>query len=183
VVPEPQPELDARFSAPDATPTPWPQVRDLLERAELFWISTVRDDGRPHVTPLPAVWFDDALHFCTGAQEQKGMNLARNPSCTLTTGNNAWKTGLDVVVEGRAERVLEDERLRQLAALWFSKYNGDWDYEVKDHAFHHDAGEALVFRVAATKILAFAKGDFAQTAYRLDEGGSGTFRPWSPGAR
>ena len=165
---EPQPELDARFSAPDATPTSWPQVRDLLERAELFWISTVRADGRPHVTPLPAVWFEDALHFCTGAQEQKGVNLDRNPSCALTTGNNAWKTGLDVVVEGRAERVDDDGQLRQLARLWFTKYDGDWDYDVRDGAFQHDAGEALVFRVAATKILAFAKGDFAQTAYRFE---------------
>ena len=165
VTPEPRPELDARFSAPDATPTPWPQVRDLLERAELFWI-----------TPLPAVWFDDALHFCTGAQEQKGVNLDRNPSCTLTTGNNAWKTGLDIVVEGRAERVEDDERLRQLAALWFAKYDGDWDYEVRDHAFHHHGGQALVFRVAATKVLAFAKGDFAQTAYRFRDAERGELR-------
>jgi nitroimidazol reductase NimA-like FMN-containing flavoprotein (pyridoxamine 5'-phosphate oxidase superfamily) len=172
VTPDPRPELDARFSAPDAVPTPWSHVRDLLERAELFWISTVRNDGRPHVTPLPAVWFDHALHFCTGAQEQKGVNLDRNPNCTLTTGNNAWKAGLDIVVEGRAERVDDDERLRQLAALWFTKYNGDWEYEVRDHAFHHEAGEALVFRVATNKILAFAKGDFAQTAYRFADAGA-----------
>jgi nitroimidazol reductase NimA-like FMN-containing flavoprotein (pyridoxamine 5'-phosphate oxidase superfamily) len=169
VIDDPRPKVDARFSRPDAKPTPWPQVRDLLERAELFWISTVRENRPPHVAPLPAVWFDDALHFCTGAEEQKGVNLARNPSCALTTGNNTWKTGLDVVVEGRAERVVDDERLHQLAALWFSKYDGDWDYEVRNHAFHHDAGEALVFRVAATKILAFAKGDFAQTAYRFED--------------
>lgn len=168
--PEPVPDLDPRFSGPDATPTPWSQVLDLLESAELFWISTVRANGAPHVTPLPAVWFNDALHFSTGAAEQKGVNLARNASCILTTGNNAWKTGLDVIVEGRAERVVDDEQLRQLAALWFSKYDGDWDYEVRDHAFHHDGGgEALVFRVVATKILAFSKGDFAQTAYRFED--------------
>ena len=96
------------------------------------------------------------------------MNLDRNPSCALTTGNNVWKTGLDIVVEGRAERVDDDERLRQLAALWFAKYNGDWHYEVRNGAFHHEGGEALVFRVAATKVLAFAKGDFAQTTYRFE---------------
>jgi nitroimidazol reductase NimA-like FMN-containing flavoprotein (pyridoxamine 5'-phosphate oxidase superfamily) len=163
----PLPELDTRFSAPDASPTTWEEVRELLQRAELFWISTVRSDGPPHVTPLPAVWFDEALHFCTGAEEQKGVNLARNPSCTLTTGNNTWKVGLDVVVEGRAERVVDDERLRELAALWFSKYDGDWEYDARDGVFHHNAGEALVFRVVASKILAFSKGDFAQTAFRL----------------
>ena len=46
-----------------------------------------RGDGRPHVTPLPAVWSDGALHFCTGPTEQKGVNLAANPACVLTTGN------------------------------------------------------------------------------------------------
>jgi hypothetical protein len=116
---------------------------------------------------LPAVWFDDALYFCTGAGEQKGVNLTGNPHCTLTTGTNTWKAGLDVCVEGRAERVLDEERLGKLAASWFSKYQGDWDYQVRDQAFHHDAGDAIVFRVAATKILAFAKGDFAQTAFRF----------------
>ena len=114
----------------------------LLESAELFWISTVRADGRPHVTPLPAVWHDNALHFCTGAGEQKGVNLTRNASCALTTGTNAWKSGLDVVVEGRAERVSDDAQLRRLADLWSSKYDGDWEFDVRDGAFHHEGGQA-----------------------------------------
>ena len=166
---EPRARLDARFSGPGATPASWHDVRELLENAELFWISTVRADGRPHVTPLPAVWSDDALHFCTGAAEQKGVNLAHHPHCTLTTGTNTWKAGLDVVVEGPAERVVDEVKLRDLAARWFAKYDGDWDYEVRDHAFHHDAGEAIVFEVRPTKVLAFSKGEFAQTAFRFDE--------------
>ena len=52
--------------------------------------------------------------------------------------------------------------------LWCSKYHGDWQYDVRNGAFHHEAGEALVFRVAPTKVLAFAKGDFAQTRFRFD---------------
>ena len=54
------------FSAPDAVPTPWSDVVRTISEAELFWISTVRADGSPHVTPIPAVRDDDALHFCTG---------------------------------------------------------------------------------------------------------------------
>src|SRR5215212_10582105 len=111
----PEAELDARFGDDSAEPTPWPAAVQVLEEAELFWISTVRADGRPHVTPLPAVWHDGALHFCTGAAEQKGVNLARDPRCTLTTGTNVWKAGLDVVVEGHAERVTDEPTLRVLA--------------------------------------------------------------------
>jgi nitroimidazol reductase NimA-like FMN-containing flavoprotein (pyridoxamine 5'-phosphate oxidase superfamily) len=163
----PTPELDARFSAPDAVATRWENVARVLEEAELFWISTVRADGQPHVTPLPAVWDDGRLHFCTGASEQKGVNLARNRRCTLTTGSNTWNAGLDVVVEGLAERIDDDARLRELAELWATKYHGDWTFDVHDGAFHHEGGEALVFGVRPTKVLSFAKGDFAQTRYRF----------------
>jgi PPOX class probable F420-dependent enzyme len=163
----PVPELDARFSAQGAVETPWEDTRRAIEAAELFWIATVRADGQPHVTPLPAVWDDGALHFCTGAAEQKGVNLARSPRCTLTTGNNAWKTGLDVVIEGDAERVTDEARLQRLADAWESKYHGDWHFEVANHAFQGDAGEALVFAIRPRKVLAFAKGDFAQTRYRF----------------
>jgi len=164
---DPVAELDARFSDPDASATKWTDVRVLLDTAELFWISTVRSDGRPHVSPLPAVWQDRALYFCTGAHEQKGVNLTRNARCALTTGNNAWKSGLDVVVEGTARRVTDDAQLHRLADAWESKYRGDWHFDVADGAFHHEGGEALVFEVAPEKVLAFAKGEFAQTRYRF----------------
>ncbi len=167
---EPVPELDTRFSAPGASPTTWSDVRRTIQEAELFWISTVRPDGRPHVTPLPAVWQDDALYFCTGAAEQKGVNLARNSHCALTTGNNEWKSGLDVVIEGDTKRVTDGELLRQLARAWEAKYKGDWHFEVANGAFHHQGGEAFVFEVVLGKVLAFAKGDFAQTRFRLPSG-------------
>ena len=162
----PVPELDARFSEPDARPTPWADVERAIEDAELFWISTVRADGRPHVTPLPTVWRNGCVYFCTGATEQKGVNLAKHPECALTTGSNAWKAGLDVVVEGAARQVTDDALLHELADAWASKYDGDWQYDVRDGAFHHDVGEALVYEVAPAKVLAFAKGSFAQTRFR-----------------
>ncbi|MFB7546034.1 DUF6191 domain-containing protein [Streptomyces sp. NPDC056154] len=39
-------------------------------------MSTVRPDGRPHVTPLIGVWSQSALYFSTGASERKGLNDA-----------------------------------------------------------------------------------------------------------
>jgi general stress protein 26 len=165
---EPVAELDARFGDRGVPASSWADVRRVIEEAELFWISTVRPDGRPHVTPLPAVWRDGAVYFCTGAGEQKGVNLARNGNCVLTTGNNKWKSGLDVVLEGRAERVSDEAHLRRLAAAWESKYDGDWRFDVVNGEFHQEGGGvALVFEVAPAKVLAFAKGDFAQTRFRF----------------
>ncbi len=168
---EPVPEQDSRFGDPEVPPTPWADARRVIETAELFWISTVRRDGRPHVAPLPAVWYEDALHFCTGAEEQKALNIAENPRVALTTGCNLWKEGLDVVVEGSAVRITDEARLGALADLWRSKYHGDWDFTVEGGSFHHrDGGSAIVFEVAPVKVLAFAKGRFAQTRYRFRRG-------------
>jgi hypothetical protein len=68
--------------------------------SEMFWLSTVRRDGRPHVTPLTAVRLDGMLHFCAGSHEQKARNLQSNPGCVLIAGANQFRSGLDVVVEG-----------------------------------------------------------------------------------
>ena len=104
----PTTSLDERFSDPGAEAVAWPATRQVIENAELFWVTTVRADGRPHSTPLVAVWLDDALHFCTGETEQKAHNLAANPHVLLTTGDNGWQGGVDVVVEGPAVRVTDD---------------------------------------------------------------------------
>jgi general stress protein 26 len=163
---EPTVELDERFSEPDALPPSWSGVLAVLNDAEMFWLSTVRGDGRPHVTPIPAVWHDGALHICTGSLEQKAENLTRDPRCILTTGTDRLRSGLDVVVEGAAVRVLDQAVLRTLASIWLDKL--DWPFEVTDTGFSDGDGRvALVFRVAPEKVLAFGKAPFTQTRYRF----------------
>jgi nitroimidazol reductase NimA-like FMN-containing flavoprotein (pyridoxamine 5'-phosphate oxidase superfamily) len=165
---EPTTTLDKRFSDPNAVATGWNETRRILETAQLFWISTVRADGRPHVTPLVAVWLDEAIHFCTGETEQKAVNLSRNAHVILTTGCNQWDKGLDVVVEGDARRVTDHNALERLARAWATKWDGQWQFKVRDGAFHHkDGATALVFSVTPTRILAFGKGGFSQTRYRF----------------
>jgi general stress protein 26 len=160
--------LDTRFSDPDAVAIEWDETRRVVEQAELFWIATVRTDGRPHVTPLVAVWLENAIHFCTGPSEQKAVNLRTNPHVVLTTGCNEWERGLDVVIEGEAVQVTDDDLLGRLAEAWATKWDGRWHFEVHDHAFEHDGGgSALVFAVIPTTIFAFAKGMFGQTRHRF----------------
>jgi general stress protein 26 len=160
-----QTTLDERFSDPGAAPTSWDATVRALETAELFWITTVRADGRPHMSPLVAVWLDGAIHFCTGADEQKAVNLRSNPQVLLTTGCNQWDRGLDVVLEGEAIQATDDTILERLADLWRSKWDGRWQFEARDGRFHHEAGMALVFSVTPTKVLAFGKGTFTQTRH------------------
>ena len=162
----PTAELPPQFSEPGAEAVPWAEVDEVLTTSEMFWLSTVRGDGRPHVTPLPTVWRDGVLHFCTGDQEQKSVNLLRQPACVLTTGTNQLHSGLDVVVEGIAVRVTDRPLLERLAAQWKSKL--DWDFQVGEDAFHDGAGRTgLVFGVTPAKVLSFRKGPYTQTRYRF----------------
>jgi general stress protein 26 len=172
---EPTGELDPRFSDPDAEPTPWSEIVAVLESAELSWLTTVRADGRPHVTPLVTIWQEGALYFCTGPGEQKAVNLEQQQHVAVTTGCNGWRSGLDVVVEGEAERVTDRRRLERLADAWATKWDGSWRFAVDDEGFRNELGGlALVFGVRPTKVLAFAKGTFGHTRYRsLDADATG----------
>ncbi len=160
-------KLDPRFSDEAAQPTPWADAARVLERAELYWLATVRADGRPHVTPLIGVADGGALHFCTGVREQKARNLEHDARVALTTGNNTWAEGLDVVLEGTAVRLSDRADLQRIADAFEAKYGSAWHFDVGDGAFGTGEQEAAVFRIDALKVIAFAKDPHAQTTYRF----------------
>jgi general stress protein 26 len=167
--------IDPRYGDASATPPPWTEIERLLTDAQLYWIITVRADGRPHAVPLVGVWQDGGFAFCTGSQEQKYRNLDANPQVAVTTGStgaNGWDHGKDVVVEGTAVRVTDPQTLQRLADAWFAKYGDDWRYEVRGDVFvelSHSGGGgggALVHTVTPAKVIVF--GDtHGQTTYRF----------------
>ena len=163
--------LDQRYSAADASAVGWEETRRILETAEISWLTTVRADGRPHVTPLVAVWVDDTLYFHTGAEEQKFVNLRANPFVVLTTGCNRWDDGIDVVVEGKATHVTDERVLRHVAVAFATKWDGRWQLAVRDGRFYNgnsDNWPSEVFAVAPAKVFAHAKGQpFGATTHRF----------------
>jgi nitroimidazol reductase NimA-like FMN-containing flavoprotein (pyridoxamine 5'-phosphate oxidase superfamily) len=167
---DPTAELDSRFSDPEAGPTPWSDVAQVLEHAELYWLTTVRVDGRPHVTPLIGLAEGATVYFCTGLREQKARNLEHSMNVALTTGTNTWAQGLDVVVEGTAVRVTDHDALQRLADAFEAKYGSAWHFDVVDGGFGTGEDPAAVFRIEPAKVLAFAKQPHSQTRYRFTEG-------------
>ncbi len=167
---EPVTDLGA-FSSDGAVAAEWATALADLQGAEVYWLSTVRPDGRPHVTPLLGVWLDGALYFCTGPSERKAKNLAQNPNCVLTTGCNGLDDGLDLVVEGAAAMVSEGAELRSVADTFESKYgrhftapDGTW-FGLGEAI---RGGDALVYRVTPTTAFGFGKGrQFSQTRWRF----------------
>ena len=179
-VSEPVGELDGRYSSAGATAMAWADARERLREAEIHWLATVRPDRRPHVTPVIAVWVDEALWFSTGPDEQKARNIAAHPACSLSTGCNLIGEGVDLVVEGRAVRETGDARLRRVAEAFEDKYGVVWRFAVRDGALHHvgpdrsigeDAPPAWAFAVAPVTAFAFGRdGGYSQTRWRFGRG-------------
>jgi nitroimidazol reductase NimA-like FMN-containing flavoprotein (pyridoxamine 5'-phosphate oxidase superfamily) len=172
-------EIDPRYGDASATAPPWPQIEQLLTAAQLYWIISVRTDGRPHAAPLVGVWHDGAFAFCTGPEEQKHRNVEANPHVAVTTGSMGaagWDSGKDLVLEGQAVRVTDPEQLKALADAWFEKYREDWKFEVRGEEFVElsdsggsTEGGAHVFRVAPAKVMVFGD-EHGQTTYRFRRG-------------
>ena len=169
-------EIDPRYGDPSAVAPPWADIERLLVDAQLYWIITVRADGRPHAVPLVGVWHDGSFAFCTGPQEQKQRNLDVNQQVAVTTGTtgaHGWQSGKDLVVEGTAVRVTDSQSLHSLAAAWSDKYGDDWRFAVRGEEFVElsdsggsTSGGAWVYRVATAKVIAFGDGH-GQTTYRF----------------
>jgi len=168
--------VSPRYGNPSSPAPAWSEIDQRLTDAQLYWIVTVRSDGRPHAVPLCGVWRDGTFFFCTGDDEQKARNLEHDPHVVVTAGPlgaGGWTQGKDVAVEGVATRVEDAALLETLATAWTEKYDGDWAWEVRDGRFYEttDSGDgrgdgAVVFQVPPAKVLVFGD-EHGQTTYRF----------------
>jgi pyridoxine/pyridoxamine 5'-phosphate oxidase len=105
-------------------PVDWAAVAEKLDAASApapdamnsrtTWLSTVNEDGSPHVTAVGALWVDGAFWFQTGAGTRKGRNIARDPRCSIAVSIR----DADVVIEGDAARVTEPGAVARVAKAW-----------------------------------------------------------------
>jgi hypothetical protein len=89
------------------------------------WLSTVNQDGSPHVTAVGALWRDGTFWFQTGAGTRKGRNVARDPRCS----SQCRSATADVVIEGDAARVTEPGAVARIAKAWA---DNSWPAEPDD---------------------------------------------------
>src|SRR6202045_1720128 len=78
------------------------------------WLSTVNEDGSPHVTAVGALWVAAPFWFQTGTGTRTGRNVARDPRCSIAVSIR----DADVVIEGEAARVTEPGALARIAKAW-----------------------------------------------------------------
>jgi nitroimidazol reductase NimA-like FMN-containing flavoprotein (pyridoxamine 5'-phosphate oxidase superfamily) len=114
-------------------PLPWSRPHDLLgatpaQPGTPYFLGTSRPDGRPHAAGIGALWLDGDLYFTSGPGTRKAQNLSANPACTIS----ASLEGIDVVLEGEATRVTDQQTLEAVAGRY---RDVGWPAEVEGDAF------------------------------------------------
>lgn len=90
--------------------------------ARTTWLTTLNEDGSPHVTAVGALWLDGTFWFQTGARTKKHQNIERDARCSIAVSIR----DADVVVDGRASRVTDPADLARAAKGWA---DGGWPAE------------------------------------------------------
>jgi pyridoxamine 5'-phosphate oxidase-like protein len=116
-------------------PIPWSRALEALESFggsdQRSFLATTRPDGRPHLAGVGALWDHGKVYVVSGGGTRKSRNLAENPICAVSMS----LPDMDLVVEGRAQRVTDDETLNRLAKRYAAS---GWPARVENGAFTYD---------------------------------------------
>ena len=117
------------------------QVEQALRRNKHMTLATLRRDGSPRISGTEAQLRDGELWIGSMWQARKALDLQRDPRYALHGGSDdppGWSG--DAKVAGRAEEVVEDDRVREL--------NGEAAANGPSHLFRLDIEEASVVELA-----------------------------------
>ncbi len=138
---------------------PWTWAVERLERARLYWFSTVRADGRPHAMPAWAVWIEGGLHFDGGPDTLRLRNLAARPDLVV----QVQVAGDEVVIlegQGHESGKPSAELGQRLADAFAAKYGESHDYRPAPDQW--DRGGLWIMRPSK----AFGWGEFPKSVTR-----------------
>jgi general stress protein 26 len=135
----------------------WSWVDEQITKSRNYWICTTYPDGRPHVTPVWAVWIEGVLYFSCDGESRKARNIARNPQIAvhLESGDEV------VILEGVAEKFTDKALIKHFSDVYVAKYPPHRPDDIP-------TGVNFVFKPQA--VLAWLERDFPKTATRWQLG-------------
>ncbi|MFJ6367575.1 PPOX class F420-dependent oxidoreductase [Streptomyces virginiae] len=119
-------------------------------------LSTVREDGSPHIAPIWFVLDGDSFVFNTGKDTVKGRNLARDGRVALCVDDDRPPFSF-VILEGRAEISGYDDDADELLT-WATRIGARYMGEGQGEAFgrRNAVPTELLVRVPIDKVIALA---------------------------
>jgi hypothetical protein len=104
--------------------------------------------------PVIAFWIDGAMHVVAGEGTRKARNIAADGRCVIATSSTTLPS-LDIVVEGRAEPLTDDDAVRHIAdvlgANWPLEAKGDKVYG--PHAPNAGPPPYTIFRIVPSRVF------------------------------
>jgi hypothetical protein len=170
---EPTPTREESLVGDGTRTTPWDVARARLANPEdqrTNWLATVRPDGRPHLMPVIAFWMDGGFHFIVGEGTRKGRNLLADSHCVIGTGSRELPS-LDVIVEGRAVPIDDNDEVRRIAEVFNA--NG-WPLEARGNEVHGPNAPTAgpppyrIFRMVPTKAFGLP-GTYGMDKFEQEE--------------
>jgi hypothetical protein len=160
----------------DVAPLPWEDVEARIDAARWYWLSTVHPSGRPHTRPVLAVWTEGVLCTTSSRAAQKGINLRRDPRCSVAIMDD----DMHIVLEGMALPVEGGPDLERVAESYRAKY--DWPVTVVEGGFEAPygapgAGPAPYepYQIAPSVVYGFGTAEpivHRHTRWRFSEAGA-----------
>ncbi len=123
---------------------------DLLATTALANIATIGPDGAPQVNPVWFDWDGTNLRFGQLTTTQKVRNLRRDPRlCVVAEAGNRGAAIKGVVIQGRAEFIVDPAQRRPIVGQLLDKYDPDlarlWGGRTMPP-------NRVLFRIAAEKV-------------------------------
>ena len=133
-----EPTSERNLDGYGTPPIEWARVRQVLHaqttqapetggpNRHTHWLTTTNSDGSPHVMPVGVIDVEGTWYFTSGPGTRKSRNIVRNPRCVVSVATHPF----DLVVEGRAERVVDATTLKTVACAyaaqgWPASVGGD----------------------------------------------------------
>ena len=131
-------------------PMAWSEANRLLTESRVYWIASVRPDGRPHVVPSDGIWLDDALYFGGSPETVHMRNVSADGRAAAHVGD-----GLEaaIIVEGAVTHgIPERPTAERLAEANNTKY-ADYGMTMTPEAYLETGVTAL----RARRVLAWTR--------------------------
>ena len=128
----------------------WTTVEAQLMKERIYWVCTVRPDGRPHAVPLWGAWYNERFYFDGSPETRHVRNLIANPAVSvhLESGEEV------VIIEGQGKAVGKPARdvAEGLYQIYKSKYMGYPGYEPTPEMWD----EGGLYEIVPQRVLAWS---------------------------
>jgi pyridoxamine 5'-phosphate oxidase-like protein len=170
-MPTHEPTSERNLDGYGAPTIEWGRVREVLDSQltqapetggpgrHTSWLTTSNPDGTPHVRPLGVISVGGSWYFTSGPGARKSRNIARDPRCAVSAATHPF----DLVVEGRAERVVDAAELQTVAEAYAAH---GWPARVEGDALtaEYSAPSAgpppwHVYRLVPSRVFAFGTAE------------------------